>query len=206
MNKTVENMEIKIASSDQEYADMVKIRTAVFVEEQNIPSEQEFDGNDHSSSHVVAYVREENNSLKPVGTMRIRYFSDFVKFERMAVLQSYRKTDVADKIMSKGMNFAARKGYKNVYGMCKKELLPRWQKVGYEEVAGAEHVVQNGMELIPIRLKLPADPKAIKMTDHPSILTAVEDKWDMVELPPEKPNSKKISALFWRIGQKKRKR
>lgn len=204
MNKTVENIETKIASSDQEYADMVKIRTAVFVGEQKIPAEKEFDGNDHNSSHVVAYVQEGDTKV-PVGTMRVRYFADFVKFERMAVLKDYRKTDVADKIMQKGIDFASRKGYKNVYGMCKKELLPRWQKVGYEEIPGAEHTLQNGMELIPIRMKLPQHPNAIKMTDHPSVLTAVEDQWDAVELPPKEANSKKISALFWRLGQRRRK-
>ena len=104
----------------------------------------------------------------------------------MAVLKPYRKSNVSDKIMNKGFEFVSRKGYHKVYGVCKKELLPRWRNCGYEQIAGAPLLQHNGMELIPIMRELPKDPKALKITSHPELLTAREDAWDSIILPQDR--------------------
>jgi hypothetical protein len=46
----------------------------------------EFDGNDHHATHVLALVDEE-----PAGCCKIRYFGDFAKPERLAVLPKFRR-------------------------------------------------------------------------------------------------------------------
>lgn len=115
--------------------------------------------------------------------MRIRYFADFTKFERMAVLRGFRKTSVSSDIMNKGFEFVSRKGYRQVYGMCKKELLNRWRECGYERIEGAPVLRHNGMELIPIKRELPKDLKALHICSHPELLTAREDAWDEVFVP-----------------------
>ena len=166
------NITLTIVRSDEDFAGMKHIRREVFVKEQGIPEEKEFDGNDFCATHILASV-----DGKPVGTMRIRYFSDFVKFERMAVLKDFRKTLVADKIMKKGFDFVSKKGYTSVYGVCKKELLNRWQKCGYAPIEGAPKVIQNGMVLIPIRRQLEKNENALQITTHPFILNAKEDCW-----------------------------
>lgn len=171
-----------MVQSDADYADMEAVRVSVFVNELGIPREKEFDGNDHHSSHVLAYF-EKDGVIIPVGTMRIRYFSGFAKFERMAVIKDYRKTDISDRIMNKGFDFVGRKGFTKVYGMCKKELLRRWKQCGYEEIPGAKRVVQNNMELVPIMKSLPEHPKVVGPTSYPDLLTAVEDGWDQVKIP-----------------------
>lgn len=195
MSEENNNIEVKIVNSDHDFNSMKKVRAAVFSEEMNIPLEEEFDGNDYSASHVLALSRQniempekkaegierfilENKRIIPIGTMRIRYFSDFVKFERMAVLRDYRKSNASGLIMQKGFDFVSRKGYRHVYGMCKIELLNRWKRCGYQEVLGAPHMVQNGMELIPIMRELEANPQAVKINDHPSVLVATEDFWE----------------------------
>lgn len=208
------NIEISIVSSDKDYEDMKNVRRAVFVEEHNIPEDMEFDGNDHMSTHVLARDKEE-----PIGTMRIRYFADFAKFERMAVIKSKRGNggvNVADLIMKKGIEFVQRKGYCKIYGVCKKELLPRWQKCNYNQIAGAPLIEQNGMTLIPIMLQLEKHENAIKITDHPSLITGIEDRWDDIKIDEKKNKEKthvadeqkasKIAALLVSLTRNRQKK
>jgi predicted GNAT family N-acyltransferase len=167
-----ENVDIKIVTTDTEYAQAMDLRRQVFVCEQHIPEELEFDGNDHSSTHVMAL-----SAGKPVGVMRIRYFNGFVKFERMCVLPAYRKTDVSEQIMRKAMKFSAQKGYDKVYGVCKKELLHRWQRDGFDTIAGVEPTIQNGMTLLPIIGPLPKTDEMISINTDPMILNKQEGEW-----------------------------
>lgn len=172
------SIEIVVVQNQADFDEVMKIRRAVFVDEQKIPAEQEFDGNDFVSTHILAKVDGVG-----VGTMRIRYFADFTKFERMAVLRGFRKTSVSSDIMNKGFEFVSRKGYRQVYGMCKKELLNRWRECGYERIEGVPLLRHNGMELIPIKRELPKDPKALHICSHPELLTAREDAWNEVFVP-----------------------
>lgn len=167
---------VELATSEALYKGAMAVRKQVFVKEQKIPTSKEFDGNDYCAAHIVAYIKKRHRIL-PIGTMRVRFFSDFVKFERMAVTKNYRKTGISEDIMLYGMRYAAEKGYRQVYGMCKKELLPRWQQCGYQEIKDVPHVQQNGMELIPIKLELPVSTQNIKMTSAPELLTALEGHW-----------------------------
>ena len=166
------NLDILIVSNESEYAQAMQVRRAVFVDELNISESKEFDGNDFGATHVLAL-----DGGKPVGTMRIRYFNDFVKMERMCVIKDYRKTDVSEQIMQKGMHFAAQKGYKKTYGVCKKELLNRWKQNGFEQVMGAPLVEQNGMTLVPVYAWLPEVENVITMQTSPDILNAKEGEW-----------------------------
>lgn len=152
------------------------VRKRVFIQELGIPEGQEFDGNDKCAARVVAYIQKKQRKI-PIGTMRIRFFADFVKFERMAVMRGYRKTNVSEDIMQYAYNYVAIKGYRHVCGMCKKELLPRWQRSGYYVIKDAPIVEQNGMTLIPICRDLPPHPRALTMTSDPSLLIAPEGYW-----------------------------
>ena len=185
-------IKVELATSEALYKGAMAIRKQVFVKEQRIPESKEFDGNDFCAAHV-----QKNNRRLPIGTMRIRFFSDFVKFERMAVIRNFRKTNVAEDIMQYGLKYVAEKGYRQVYGMCKQELLPRWQQCGYHEIPGAERIEQNGMVLIPISLDLKENPQAIKMTSHPSLLTALEGHWH--EKMQEVRKSSMMKAIFWKL-------
>lgn len=166
-------MNLIVVANESQFAQAMQIRKLVFVDEQKIPERLEFDGNDYGATHILAL-----DNGKSIGTMRIRYFNRFVKFERMCVLPQYRKSDVAEQIMRKGMDFAAEKGYEKVYGICKKELLSRWQSDGFEPIPGVAPVQQNGMTLIPITCALPRHKNAINMQTPAEILNAREDSWE----------------------------
>ena len=80
-------------------------------------------------------------------------------------------------LMQKGMNFAAQKGYETVHGVCKKELLSRWQKNGFEPIPNAPLTEQNGMTLVPIYCTLPKVDKTITLQTEASVLNAKEGEW-----------------------------
>jgi hypothetical protein len=64
-----------------DYMKVVAIRSSVFLAEQDCPYDEEFDHNDLSASHLIAYLRNE-----PVATLRIRWFASFAKIERVCVM------------------------------------------------------------------------------------------------------------------------
>ncbi len=165
-------VDIRIVSNIKEYTDAMFVRRSVFVDEQKIAPENEFDGNDFNASHVIAYVDD-----NPVGTMRLRYFSEFVKIERLCVLKDLRKTNVSDLIIRAGLSFCAQKGYEHAHAICKKELLGRWAKEGFSPVEGALSVEQNGMTLIPIEKKLERPEHYITIQTSPEILNLKEGEW-----------------------------
>lgn len=171
-----DKFDIALVHSEADFEAMKKIRRAVFVEEGHIPEEMEFDGNDYCAAHVLAKVNGE-----PQGTMRIRFFSDFVKFERMAVMPEFRKTDMADKIMKYGFDYATAKGYEQVYGICKEELLHRWEKNGYTRIPDAPLIEQNGMTLIPIMRNLPKNEHSLSLQSNLSLLNLPEGEWPQMD-------------------------
>ena len=68
---------IKLAATSDELLQSFALRAAVFMGEQQCPYDEEFDGNDYTATHVIMYVDGE-----PAGTMRLRWFQSFCKFER----------------------------------------------------------------------------------------------------------------------------
>lgn len=62
-----------------------RIREAVFVDEQRVPAEEEYDEYEASSRHFLAYADGE-----PAGTARWRFTEKGTKLERFAVLQQHR--------------------------------------------------------------------------------------------------------------------
>ncbi len=190
-------LEIKIVTSDDDYDKAMNVRRAVFVHEEKIPESKEFDGNDHCATHVLALLDD-----KPIGTMRIRYFNGFVKFERMCVLPEFRKTDVSEQIMQKGQHFCAEKGFDKVYGVCKKELLPRWKKNGFTPIEGLKPVMQNGMELVPVTCPLPKVSNFINLQTAPEILNAKEGEWFSDKAEKELTRVKKLLSRFKVLHQK----
>ncbi len=79
-------MTIRIVRYDEAIADIQAVRYAVFQLEQGVDPALEFDGEDETATHLLAYVNQ-----KPVGTTRMRYLGDrLAKVERVAVLSSHR--------------------------------------------------------------------------------------------------------------------
>ncbi|MBR2298977.1 MAG: GNAT family N-acetyltransferase [Alphaproteobacteria bacterium] len=165
-------VDIKVVLSQKEFEDAMSVRRQVFVDEQNIAPELEFDGNDFSATHLVAYFKG-----SPVGTIRLRYFKDFVKIERLCIAKNMRKTNTSALLIESALSFSATKGFEHAHALCKKELLNRWEKAGFFPVENAPSVSQNGMTLVPIAKKLTLPEKHITLETSPDILNIREGEW-----------------------------
>jgi predicted GNAT family N-acyltransferase len=88
---------ISFSFSDSAHMDTAnEIRRKVFVEEQQVSREEEYDSFEESSIHYLVYL----NDL-PIGTARWRITKDGIKLERFAVLQEYRNSGAGTVILKK---------------------------------------------------------------------------------------------------------
>lgn len=70
---------------DELFKKAMQIRYTVFIEEQHVDKNLEYDGLDFESIHFIVIVDD-----KPIATARYRETEEGVKIERMAVLKEYR--------------------------------------------------------------------------------------------------------------------
>ncbi|MCF6367022.1 MAG: GNAT family N-acetyltransferase [Bacteroidales bacterium] len=86
-------MEIKVIKFTSENKEQLEkafqIRTKVFVEEQNVDKDLEYDGLDKNAIHYLVYYNK-----KAVGTARRRITKEGHKLERFAVYKEYREKKI----------------------------------------------------------------------------------------------------------------
>ncbi|MEO5795267.1 MAG: GNAT family N-acetyltransferase [Rhodoferax sp.] len=88
-----------------------QVRTAVFVLEQNIPAELEWDVADHTAVHAVIY----NPAGEPVATGRLLVHAPGVgRIGRMAVLSSLRGSGLGQQVLEALVQAARARGDKEV--------------------------------------------------------------------------------------------
>ena len=87
-------MQIKVAQTQSDFFQIVRIRAEVFIREQNVDSEIEMDIKDDTAIHCLATL---NN--KPAGCLRILMNDDGVTVGRVAVLKPYRRMKVGKTMM-----------------------------------------------------------------------------------------------------------
>lgn len=109
------------------------IRKEVFVEEQGVPLEDEFDEHDTldgQCKHILVYYNQQ-----PVGTGRIRTVDDFGKLERICILKPYRKFGLGKVIISELEEIAKEIGLSQVklHGQTQAEGF--YKKLGYRTVS-----------------------------------------------------------------------
>lgn len=107
------------------------IRKEVFVEEQGVPLEDEFDEFDllnGLAEHVLVYYHEQ-----PVGTGRVRWVDGLGKLERICILEPYRKYGLGKVIISALEVIAKEKGVSQVklHGQTQAEGF--YEKLGYQK-------------------------------------------------------------------------
>lgn len=119
------------------------IRTAVFVEEQRIPAEMEWDEADAACVHAVAY----NRLGLPLATGRLLpHVPGVAKIGRMAVLASVRGSGVGHEVLDALMKVARARGDHEVLLHAQSSAAPFYAKAGFMprgeqfEEAGIPHI------------------------------------------------------------------
>lgn len=123
-------MDLKLVTNDQELEDAYHVRKVVFVDEQNVPIEEEIDDLESESKHFVLY---ENN--KPIGAGRFRTVDGYGKVERICVLKDNRKSGAGNIIMQGIEQFAKDEGIKKLKLNAQTQAIPFYGKLGYEVVS-----------------------------------------------------------------------
>ena len=115
-----------VATSEKEIQDALSIRKAVFVEEQQISQELEFDGLDDECIHFVGYSNSD-----PISAGRLRILNDTGKVQRICVLKDFRGLDAGKQVMEKIHQTATDHNLSQLVLNAQETAIPFYEKLGY---------------------------------------------------------------------------
>jgi GNAT superfamily N-acetyltransferase len=156
---------VDVVRTMDEMARVIAIRGAIYMGEQ-------FDGNDFSATHLICHKDRE-----PVGCMRIRYFADFAKLERLAVRHEGRGGGLAGRILDAAIALCRKKGYSTLYAHSQKRFLKVWESRGFRLMGGRE-LVFSDFDYVEVKLETEKHPQSITLNDDPYLLIRPEGRWD----------------------------
>jgi len=103
----------------------LEIRTKVFVLEQGVTEEEEYDGKDSICTHYLGLFNEE-----PVATARVRSLENQAKIERVAVLSNYRGCGIGKELMLYILNDIS--GVKEIVLSSQENVIKFYEKLGFK--------------------------------------------------------------------------
>jgi predicted GNAT family N-acyltransferase len=165
-------LSVRVARSVEDLMRAVAIRGAVYIGEQECPYDEEFDGNDFSATHLIGYVDGE-----PAGCMRIRYFADFAKVERLVVRKEFRSSGLARQIVRDSVALCEDKGYRRVYVYAQKRLTGFWSKCGFAIPEGARELMFSDFDYVEMIHTSARKADAICEQTHPYVIIRPEGAW-----------------------------
>ncbi|MCO6187449.1 GNAT family N-acetyltransferase [Rhizobium sp. L1K21] len=163
---------ITVVHDISELMKVAAIRSAVYIGEQSCPYDEEFDGNDFAATHVLAYVDNE-----PVGCMRIRFFGDFAKLERLAVRKEFRTSRTAFELVRASVELCRAKGFRRIYGHARTDLLDFWKSFGFNLKEGAAEFDFSGYTFVEMAETISPKNDAVSLNDDPYRLIRPEGRW-----------------------------
>ena len=166
---------IDVARSLDQILKVIALRAIVYMSEQDCPYSEEVDGNDLAgATHLIA-----ESGGEPVGCLRIRWFADFFKIERVAVLPSHRKEGIAAALMAQAIEIGSRKGYRRLCGHVSPHLLDYWgRNAGVRARPGRPRFSFSGIVYAEVERDLPKASDALTMDSDPLVLLRPEGAWD----------------------------
>ena len=139
------DMVVRIAETDDMEA-IFALRRAVFIDEQNVDADEEWDGRDEAAVHAVALIEGE-----VVGTGRLLTDEgeETCRIGRMAVRQDLRRHGIGDRILAVLEEAAQERGFAQALLHAQTYVKDFYAQAGYAEhgdtfmEAGIEHVVMT---------------------------------------------------------------
>lgn len=114
---------IRIADWAEEKELLSSVRRQVFIIEQQVPDELEWDEFDETATHIVASI-----DGKIIGTARLKTDG---QIGRMAVLKPYRNQGIGSRLLQLVLTTAQGKQYPKVYLHAQVEAIPFYEKHGF---------------------------------------------------------------------------
>jgi predicted GNAT family N-acyltransferase len=103
------------------------IRQQVFVIEQNVAPEEEYDEYESSSQHYLAEINGQ-----PAGTARWRQTDKGIKLERFAVLEQYRDRKIGSTLLKTALTDILPLKPAKVYLHAQVQVIPFYEKHGFK--------------------------------------------------------------------------
>jgi predicted GNAT family N-acyltransferase len=163
---------IKVVRTLDEFLHVIAIRSAVFISEQTCPFEEEFDGNDFAGNHLVAYQKHE-----PAACIRVRYFADFAKIERLAVRHEFRNTRVSFLLVWAAIQLVRKKGYRRIYGHAQDRLVKFWSRFGAQPMPNRRPLAFSDFSYTEMLLETSPAPNPISLGSDPYVIIRPEGRW-----------------------------
>ena len=165
-------LSVRVARTIDDFMRAAVIRGAVFVGEQKCPYDEEFDGNDFTATHLIGYVGDE-----PAGCLRIRYFADFAKLERLVVRKEFRGLGLARKLVSFGVEFCQTKGYTRLCSYAQKRLVKFWGKCGFSISDTPRELVFSDFDYVEMVCDTTRAARTISFETDPYVIIRPEGSW-----------------------------
>jgi predicted GNAT family N-acyltransferase len=171
----ISEFRVEPADYHADFDDLRAVRIAVFIDEQNIPEEVEFDGIDPDCHHFVA----RDNQHQAIGTGRL---APDGKIGRMAVLQTWRGQEVGKALMLALIDKARKLGWTEMKLNAQTNVLRFYEKFGFAKEgdvfmeANIPHQIMR-LQLKPISKSTRPAPKPrdalIEITEFQNLEDAV---------------------------------
>jgi predicted GNAT family N-acyltransferase len=131
---------VRDADFTKDFASIRLVRVAVFIDEQRVPSDLEFDERDSLCLHVLAF-----EGSTPIGTGRLD-LAYGGKVGRVAVVANHRGSGVGKAVMERLHALARERGQAQLWCNAQLTAVPFYERLGYLSTgpvfleAGIEHV------------------------------------------------------------------
>lgn len=184
---------IKVVHSLDEFMQVIALRASVFMAEQSCPFEEEFDGNDFAATHLVGYRNGE-----PIACIRVRFFAEFAKIERLAVRREARATRIGFQIVRAAIELARKKGYSIIYGHAQERLVDFWSHFGAIPRHDRPTFGFSDFRYVEMLLVTPPMTGYISLDDDPYTIIRPEGVWHragVLERSSERPCSSPLRDL-----------
>jgi len=163
---------VTVARSMEDIVKAMTVRSAVYISEQECPYDEEFDGNDFSATHLIGYVGNE-----PAATLRLRFFADFAKMERVSVGPVFRRTRISFELVKAAIELSRIKGYRRLYGHARKRLTGFWTRFGFRTFEGGSELAFSDHDYVEMVLEMERHPDAIALGTDPYRIIRPEGRW-----------------------------
>jgi len=124
MNK----IHVNVANWHKDIAEIRRIREAVFIAEQSVPPELEWDADDADAVHFLAFEGD-----FPIGTARLLPSGEI---GRVSVLKDWRGLKVGDKLMEAVIGEAEKRGQNKQFLSAQVYAAPFYERLGFKIVSG----------------------------------------------------------------------
>lgn len=168
-------LEVVVCRTLHDIMQAMAVRTLVYLGEQACPYDEEYDGNDFAgTTHLVL-----RRNGEPIGTLRIRWFADFAKVERVAVRTEHRGGRGTLTLILAAKRLAEKKNYRQILGYGQVRLIRFWEQYFNARIRpGRDGFVFSDHDYVEMVVEGAPPSDALTLDSDPLVLLRPEGAWD----------------------------